>query len=102
MFDNERYITCGISNRIPEELQQTLWSAIELQKRFCSKLDYLQVFTFRKIDENTLAITQSQEQPTYSTIHYIDYKQEYEEILNEKIFIIDDGSYSAMLFAKKY
>lgn len=102
MFDNERYITCGINDKMPEELQQTLWSAIELQKRVCRKLDYLQVFTFQKIDENTLAIKQSQEQPNFNTIHYINYKKEYEEILNEKIFIIDDGSHSTMLFAKEY
>ena len=49
MFDNERYITCGISDRVPEDLQVAIWSAIELQKKFCSKLDYLQVFTFQKV-----------------------------------------------------
>ena len=29
-------------------------------------------------------------------------RQEYEEILNEKIFVIDDGDHSTMLFAKEY
>ena len=32
MFDNERYITCGISDKVPEDLQVAIWSAIELQK----------------------------------------------------------------------
>ena len=102
MFDNERYITCGISDKVPEELQQTLWSAIELQRKFCSQLDYLQVFTFQRIGKDTLAIRQSQEQPNFGITHYTNYKKEYEEILNEKIFIIDDGSHSTMLFAKEY
>ena len=34
--------------------------------------------------------------------HYNNYKQEYEEILNKKIFVIDDGDHSTMLFAKEY
>ena len=91
MFDNERYITCGISDRVPEDLQVAIWSAIELQKKFCSKLDYLQVFTFQKIGEDTLAIRQTQENPNFGTTHYTNYKQEYEEILNEKIFV--NGAY---------
>lgn len=102
MFDNERYITCGISDRVPEDLQVAIWSAIELQKKFCSKLDYLQVFTFQKIGKDTLAIRQTQENPNFGTTHYANYKQEYEEILNEKIFVIDDGDHSTMLFAKEY
>ena len=102
MFDNERYITCGISDRVPEDLQVAIWSAIELQKKFCSKLDYLQVFTFQKIGEDTLAIRQTQENPNFGTTHYTNYKQEYEEILNEKTFVIDDGDHSTMLFAKEY
>ena len=102
MFDNERYITCGISDIVPEDLQVAIWSALELQKEFCSKLDYLQVFTFQKIGEDTLAIRQTQENPNFGTTHYTNYKQEYEEILNEKIFVIDDGDHSTMLFAKEY
>ena len=49
-----------------------------------------------------LAITQSQECPEKTTTHYIEYKQEHENLVNEKIFVIDDGDHSTMLFAYEY
>ena len=45
---------------------------------------------------------QTQENPNFDITHYTNYKKEYEEILNEKIFVIDDGDHSTMLFAKEY
>ena len=104
MFDkNNRYVTCGISEKVSEELQQYIWMAVDLQKNFCKEeLDYLQVFTFRKLDRDILAITQSQECPEKTTTHYIEYKQEHENLVNEKIFVIDDGDHSTMLFAYEY
>lgn len=104
MFDvNTRYITCGISENLPEALQQYLWMAVDLQKNFAKEdLDYLQVFTFRKLGEDVLAITQTQECPEKTTTHYVEYKKEYEKIIDEKIFVIDDGDHSTMLFAYEY
>lgn len=104
MFEaNNRYITCGIDERLPQELQQYIWMSVDIQKTFCKEeLDYLQVFTFRKLGDDVLAITQSQERPEKTTTHYIEYKQEHEKIINEKIFVIDDGDHSTMLFAYEY
>ena len=100
---NIRYATCGISEKVSEDLQQYLWMSVDIQKTFCKEeLDYLQVFTFRKLGEDMLAITQSQECPKKTTTHYIEYKQEYEKVINEKIFVIDDGDHSTMLFAYEY
>ena len=104
MFDkNTRYVTCGLSEKVSEEMQQYIWMAVDLQKNFCEEeLDYLQVFTFRKLGDDVLAITQSQECPEKTTTHYIEYKQEHENLVNEKIFVIDDGDHSTMLFAYEY
>lgn len=102
MFKNDRYITCGVADRLPEELQQAIWLAIDLAIRVIDKVDYLQVFTFEKLGEEVLVIKQKQEQPKRETIHYSDYKKEYDTILNEKIFVIDDGDHSTMLFSYEY
>ena len=70
---NIRYATRGISEKVSEDLQQYLWMSVDMQKTFCKEeLDYLQVFTFRKLGEDMLAITQSQECPKKTTTHYIE------------------------------
>ncbi|MBQ8546034.1 MAG: hypothetical protein IJ437_03725 [Clostridia bacterium] len=104
MFNQEnRYITCGIDENLPIELQQYLWMCIDLQTAYNEEIvDYLQVFTFEKVGTDILAITQSQEKPNQKTIHYTNYKPEYDKILAEKIFVIDDGDHSTMLFAYEY
>lgn len=104
MFESSnRYMTSGINQRLPKELQALLWIAIDarllLEKE---KVDYLQVFTFKKVDDHSLAIHHEQEQPPLLNIHYTDYKEEYEEFLNEKVFVIDDITHSTMLFAYEY
>ena len=50
MFESSnRYMTSGINQRLPKEIQALLWIAIDarllLEKE---KVDYLQVFTFKK------------------------------------------------------
>ena len=104
MFNQEnRYITCGINENVPAELQQYLWMCIDLQTAYNEEIvDYLQVFTFKKVGTNILAITQLQEKPKKKTIHYTGYKPEYDKIIDEKIFVIDDGDHSTMLFAEEY
>ena len=104
MFDKEtRYVTGGIDERVPQELQFLIWASIEARIFFADgKIDYLQVFTFKKLDEEILALHHEQEQPPLLNVHYTNYRPEYEEILNEKIFVIDDGDHSTMLFAYEY
>ena len=41
MFDNERYLTCGVDAAIPLELQLFLWECVV---RMPAPKDYLQVF----------------------------------------------------------
>ena len=104
MFDKEkRYVTCGIDERVPQELQCLMWASIDMRVLLAKvKIDYLQVFTFKKIDGEILALHHEQEQPPMLNVHYTNYRPEYEEIINEKIFVIDDGDHSTMLFAYEY
>ena len=104
MFDKEtRYVTGGIDERVPQELQCLIWASIEARIFFANgKIDYLQVFTFKKIDGEMLALHHEQEHPPMLNVHYTNYRPEYEEIINEKIYVIDDGDHSTMLFAYEY
>ena len=104
MFNQEnRYITCGIKENLHEDLQRFLWLSVDLQNAFYEdEMDYLQVFSFKRISETTLAITQSQEKPEKETVHFTAYKPEYDKIIDEKVFVIDDGDHSTMLFAYEY
>ena len=104
MFEPQnRYVTCGIAQRLPQDLQRLIWTSIDMRILFANeKIDYLQVFTFKKIDGEILALHHEQEQPPMLNVHYTNYRPEYEEILHEKIFVIDDGDHSTMLFAYEY
>ena len=104
MFESQnRYLTCGIDQRLPQELQRLIWTSIDMRVLLAKeKIDYLQVFTFKKIDDEILALHHEQEQPPMLNVHYTNYRPEYEEILNEKIYVIDDGDHSSMLFAYEY
>lgn len=104
MFEaNNRYITCGIDERLPQELQRLIWTSVDMRVLLANeKIDYLQVFTFKKIDDEILALHHEQEQPPLLNVHYTNYRPDYEEILHEKIFVIDDGDHSTMLFAYEY
>ena len=64
------------------------------------ELDYLQVFKIRK-ERNKIVINQSQEVPKYSCT----YEMEIEEIQIDdeiKVYVIDSGDYSTMLFPYEY
>ena len=104
MFEPQnRYVTGGIDERLPQELQRLIWTSVDMRVLLANeKIDYLQVFTFKKIDGEVLALHHEQEQPPILNVHYTNYRPEYEEILHEKIFVIDDGDHSIMLFAYEY
>lgn len=58
-----RYITRGINESIPLDLQILLWHMVE-KKDNQPHTDYLHIFKLQE-DENILSITHEQEQPTY-------------------------------------
>ena len=103
MFDkSNRYITKGIQEEIPVELQIFLWNRIEMLKKLVQELEYLQVFvlTSERADDILIQIVEHrQEVPEYNKIHKILCK----EMVDAKIFVIDDeNGHATMMLAEEY
>ena len=98
MFDNNRYMTSGIQQEIPVDLQAFMWSCIDDLRSQGKEIDYLQVFELdREGAGNTFIqkIIHRQEVPFYEKTYYMFS----EETVKEKVFVIDSGEYSTMLLA---
>jgi len=99
MFNGDKYITKGISATIPEFLQCTLRYTLETMT--IEEKDYLQVFELSEVIQDgrmKQKIIHFQEHPEFKEEFIITTKKP----MNEKIYIIDDGSYSTMLLASEY
>lgn len=94
MFNNKRYLSRGIDNTIPVELQLFMWGCID---QLPEERDYLQVFDFEKVGMMQ-SITHRSEQPEYHKVYLLPY----EKPIVEKVYVIDDGYYSTMLLASEY
>ena len=102
MFKKDnRYVTRGVNDEVDIRLQLIMWSMIDkLKDEESVEVDYLQVFKIRKKDSKVV-INQSQEVPEYSCTYEI----ELEDIQIEdeiKVYVIDSGEYSTMLFPSEY
>ncbi|MBU1142087.1 MAG: DUF960 domain-containing protein [Firmicutes bacterium] len=95
-----RYLTRGISELVPLEIQLFMWSEIEKIAKN-EKVDYLQVFEF-KVKENHIEIEHRQEVPEYKMIHKIKKLDQYKSLDKIKIFVIDDIDHSTMLLSSEY
>lgn len=98
MFKKDnRYVTRGVNEKVDIRLQLMIWSMLDkLKDEGNVELDYLQVFKIRK-EGNKVVINQSQEVPEYLCTYEI----EIEDIQIEgeiKVYVIDSGEYSTMLF----
>ena len=102
MFKKDnRYVTRGVNEEVDIRLQLIMWSMIDkLKYEGDGELDYLQVFKIRK-EGNKIVINQSQEVPEYSCTYEIEIEdiQIDDEI---KVYVIDSGEYSTMLFPSEY
>lgn len=103
LFATKRYITIGIKQLIPIFLQQIMWDIIDnliIEKR---DLDYLQVFEFISFDEEIGLLIHRQEEPRYEQKFLLNLSiNEFREILNKKIFVIDSLDYWTMMLADEY
>ena len=100
MFTNQKYITNGIDDRLEPILQLFLWDAVT-QAGKKVKLDYLQVFQLSPAVKDGITMQQvihTQEHPPYKNELFIICG----EPITAKIFCIDDGDHSTMLFAEEY
>lgn len=102
MFDKnqQRYITRGVSARIPLTTQIVLWSLINGLGRK-QELDYLQVFRLTSETHGGVilqAVAHEQERPPYRQKRLFCLP----EAVTTKIFCIDDRTHSTMLLAEEY
>ena len=94
VFDNSRYLTCGVDSTIPLELQLFLWECVE---RMPAPKDYLQVFELSAAGPMQ-AITHSSEESEYRKTYLIPS----DTPITETLYIIDDGDHCTMLLAEEY
>ncbi|MCR4888231.1 MAG: DUF960 domain-containing protein [Ruminococcus sp.] len=94
MTETKRYLTCGVDNTIPIELQLFLWECVE---HMPAPKDYLQVFELKPVG-SLQSITHSSEKPEY----HMEYLLPLDTQITEKLYIIDDGDHSTMLLASEY
>lgn len=94
---SNRYMTKGIEEALPLYTIIILWELVDRRKQH-TEMDYLQIFTL-KSENGIQRIIHEQEQPT-------PFKDEYTfmfpHIIDEKIYIIDDGDHETMLLASEY
>ena len=94
MFDNNRYLTCGIDSKIPLDLQLFMWECVD---QLPLKRDYLQVFDLEQVG-TMQSITHRSEEPEYRKVYLLPS----DKPITEKLYIIDDGDHCTMLLASEY
>ena len=94
MFDNQRYLTRGIIDTIPLELQLFMWNCVD---RMPEPKDYFQVFELSDL-RSMQRIVHKSEQPEYKMSYFIPTSK----ALTAKVYIIDSEEYSTMLLAEEY
>jgi len=95
MFTNERYLTRDVAEQVPIGIQLLMWDLVEkLEER-----DYLQIFEFTPKGSGVVEMIHKQEVPEVTSI----YKIKNNEIKNKmKLYIIDNGQYSTMMFSHEH
>ena len=94
MFDNQRYLTRGIIDTIPLELQLFMWECVD---RMPEPKDYFQIFELENIG-NMQHIVHKFEQSEYKMNYFIPTSK----AVTAKVYIIDSEEYSTMLLAEEY
>ncbi|MCX7694242.1 MAG: DUF960 domain-containing protein [Caloramator sp.] len=92
------YITIGIKQTIPNDLQMLL---LDLYNSLEGEKDYLQVYNLNKeIQDDKLfqRIIHKQETPKYN----VEYILEYNNAVDAKVFLIEEGEYLVMMLADEY
>ncbi len=95
MFNNQKFLTCGVMAEIPSWLANLMWYMVltmEVEGKDC-----LQVFTLTKTPTGQ-HIIHEQEQPPYR--YRLDVSCD--DAVDTKVFVIDDLTNSTMLLAEEY
>ena len=95
MFQNQRYLTRGVQDTIPPELQLLMWNALEAVPEPKDYFQILRLFVLNGIQ----CIEHEQEQPPYKWEYLL---PTIENPITAKVYIIDDGDHCTMLLAEEY
>ena len=106
MFDiqENRYITRGVNEQIPKEIQVRCWQWIdEKVKKSEVTMDYLQIFEFNRDDQReTISIIHRQEEPFFIDHHEWRMNNDLANFKLKKLWVIDDQTYQTMLLPEEY
>ncbi len=94
MFDNQRYLTKGVNESIPFEIQLFLWECID---KMPEPKDCFQIFELNDIG-GMQHIVHKSEQPEYCMNYFIPVLKG----ITAKVYVIDSEDYSTMLLAEEY
>ena len=94
-FTGQRYLTRGVQNVIPFDLQMFMWYLIN---QLTEPKDYLQIFRLSVSDDGIQHLIHEQEEPQYHKEYDIDI----ENPITAKVYVIDDGDHCTMLLAEEY
>ena len=94
-FTGQRYLTRGVQNEIPFDLQMFMWYLIN---QLPEPKDYLQVFRLSVSDDGNQHIIHEQEVPEYRK----EYDIQIDTPINAKVYVIDDSDHCTMLLAEEY
>jgi hypothetical protein len=98
MFQGKRFVTRGVADNIPLEVQVFLWSLLDnLIAKMVVEIDYLQVFEFSG-EGGGQKIIHSQEVPEYQVVYQFNNSV---SLLKSKLYVIDDGEYCTMLLPEE-
>ena len=94
MFNNKRYLSRGVNDTIPIELQLFLWACIDALPE---PRDYLQIFDLEHIG-CMQSITHKSEHPEYRKVYLLPS----DNPITEKLYAIDDNDHSTIILASEY
>lgn len=97
-FTGKKYVSKGINERLPAVLVVYLFQLIDEKKKLSMPMDYLQIFDLKSQGASMLSVTHRQEEPGYVKKHLLSY----DLIIEDKIYVIDDGSHTTMMWADEY
>ena len=97
MFERSkgRYLTRGVDEEIPIDIQIFMWEAVD---NMPEPKDWLQVFNL-SIENDLQVIKHTSEQPKFDMTYIL---TALTKAVTAKVYIIDDGDHCTMLLAEEY
>ena len=98
MFEKskDRYLTIGVDEKIPIDIQIFMWEAVD---NMPEPKDYLQVFNLT-VQNGLQVIRHTSEKPKYEMTYIL--TSLLTKAVTAKVYIIDDGDQCTMLLAEEY